>query len=412
MKRVIWLVLDSFGIGAAEDAAKFGDDGADTLGHINELYPLSIPNMASLGLQKAYEANTGSELKLKESVDPIKGSLYGAAKERSMGKDTLSGHWEMAGVPIGSGLDDMSRSDLSSVPDPVDGFYYFPDTHPAFPSEMIKEIIEKSDIDGVLGDRHASGLEIIDTLGEEHIRTLKPIFYTSADSVIQIAAHEEHFGLERLYKLCRITREVADKYNVGRVIARPFVGEHKGEFKRTKNRKDYSMRPNGKSVLEYAAEQGRDVIGIGKIYDIFGGAGITTKVLAYKLDGLMDATLNQVKSAPDGSIVYTNFVDFDMEWGHRRDVEGYARGLEYFDSRLPELLDLIGDDDLLIITADHGCDPTWSGSDHTRENVPIIGLLKSQDIGYIGIRDGFADMAASISEHLRIPKTAQGRSFL
>ena len=394
MARVIWLVMDSFGIGGAEDAASFGDEGADTLGHINDAYPLSIPNMASLGLVKAYENTMGKTLKLVKTAEPVKGCFYGAAKEHSAGKDTLSGHWEMAGVAM----------DLEMV--------YFPDTQPTFPAEMIAEIIAKSDIEGILGDRHASGLEVIATLGEEHIRTGYPIFYTSADSVLQIAAHEEHFGLERLYRLCGIAREITDSYGVGRVIARPFIGESKETFERTKNRHDYAMRPSGKSVLEIAVEQGHEVIGIGKIHDIFGGHGVSTKVPAYKLEGLMDATLEQIQCAREGSIVYTNFVDFDMEWGHRRDVEGYAKGLEYFDRRLPEVLALLREDDLLIITADHGCDPTWSGTDHTREHVPVFGMLKGRDIGDIGLREGFADMAAAISEHLRIPQTAQGVSFL
>jgi len=394
MARVIWLVMDSFGIGGAEDAASFGDEGADTLGHINDAYPLSIPNMASLGLVKAYENTMGKTLKLVKTTEPVKGCFYGAAKEHSAGKDTLSGHWEMAGVAM----------DLEMV--------YFPDAEPTFPAEMIAEIIAKSDIEGILGDRHASGLEVIATLGEEHIRTGYPIFYTSADSVLQIAAHEEHFGLERLYRLCEIAREITDSYGVGRVIARPFIGESAETFERTKNRHDYAMRPSGKSVLEIAVEQGREVIGIGKIHDIFGGHGVSTKVAAYKLEGLMDATLEQIQRAGEGSIVYTNFVDFDMEWGHRRDVEGYAKGLEYFDRRLPEVLALLREDDLLIITADHGCDPTWSGTDHTREHVPVFGMLKSRDIGDIGLREGFADMAATISEHLGIPQAAQGVSFL
>jgi len=394
MGRVIWLVMDSFGIGGAEDAASFGDEGADTLGHINDATPLSIPNMATLGLVKAYENNMGKQLTLHQTAEPIKGSFYGAAKEQSAGKDTLSGHWEMAGVAM----------DLEMV--------YFPDTQPTFPSEMIQEIIDKSDIDRILGDRHASGLEVIESLGEEHIRTGYPIFYTSADSVLQIAAHEEHFGLERLYKLCQIAREVTDSYGVGRVIARPFIGESAETFERTKNRHDYAMRPSGKSVLEIAVEQGREVIGIGKIHDIFGGHGISTKVPAYKLEGLMDATLEQIEQAGEGSIIYTNFVDFDMEWGHRRDVEGYARGLEYFDRRLPEVLKLLREDDLLILTADHGCDPTWRGTDHTREHVPVFGMLRSRDIGDIGLREGFADMAATISAHLGIPMAEQGSSFL
>ena len=395
MARVIWLVMDSFGIGGAEDAAGFGDTGADTLGHINELYPLSVPHMASLGLAKAYEYNMGKVLNLAKTATPVRGSFYGAAREQSAGKDTLSGHWEMAGVQM----------DLEMV--------YFPDTHPTFPAKMIEEIIAKSDIEGILGDRHASGLEVIETLGERHMETGKPIFYTSADSVLQIAAHEKYFGLERLYALCETARRVCDSYGVGRVIARPFVGESSETFERTKNRHDYAMRPSGKSVLEYATEQGREVIGIGKIHDIFGGHGISIKVPAYKLEGLMDATLEQMRQVDKGSIIYTNFVDFDMEWGHRRDVKGYAKGLEYFDRRLPEVLDLLKEDDLLLITADHGCDPTWRGTDHTREHVPLFGMLKSKDIGDIGLREGFADMAETIAEHLEIvhPETF-GSSFL
>ncbi len=399
MKRVIWLVLDSFGIGNAPDAEKFGDKGADTLGHINDAYPLSIPNMASLGLQKAYELNNGKSIKLAGTADPIDGSFYGAAIEHSAGKDTLSGHWEMAGVTM-----DVAMR-------------FFPDAKPAFPPEMIDEILTKFNetqadpISGILGDRHASGVAIINELGEEHIRTGMPIFYTSADSVIQIAAHEEHFGLERLYKLCKIARKVADKYAVGRVIARPFTGDEKHGFERTKNRRDYALRPSGKSVLEIAQDKRLETIGIGKIPDIFGGYGISQKVPAYKLNGLMDATIEQIKALDCDGIIMTNFVDFDMEWGHRRDVEGYASGLEYFDSRIPELLKLLKDDDLLILTADHGCDPTWRGSDHTRENVPVFGILKSKNLGNIGIRDGFGDMAATISEHLGIPQPKNGVSF-
>jgi len=382
MARVIWLVMDSFGIGGAEDAAGFGDAGADTLGHINDAYPLAIPNMASLGLVRAYENNMQRPLNPAQGAAPIPAAFYGAAREQSAGKDTLSGHWEMAGVQM----------DLEMV--------YFPETHPSFPPEMITEIIAKSDIGGILGDRHASGLEVIETLGEVHIETGYPIFYTSADSVLQIAAHEEHFGLEQLYRLCEVAREVCDHYGVGRVIARPFVGEEKKHFTRTKNRHDYAMRPSGTSVLELAVTQGREVVGVGKIHDIFGGYGISKKVPAYKLEGLMDATLAEMQRLPDGGIVMTNFVDFDMEWGHRRDVQGYAEGLEYFDRRLPEVLALLREDDMLLITADHGCDPTWTGSDHTREHVPVFGMLKGKEIGEIGVREGFADMAQSVAEHL------------
>ncbi len=401
MKRVIWLVLDSFGIGNASDAADFGDEGADTLGHIARNRPLSLPNMSALGLARAYALNNGWDVPLHNSDKPLlPGAFYGAAREASAGKDTLSGHWEMAGVTMDIAM------------------HYYPETEPTFPPELIDEIVtkfnetEEESIDGILGDRHASGVEIINTLGPEHIRTGKPIFYTSADSVIQIAAHEEHFGLERLYRLCEVAREVTNDKGVGRIIARPFVGDETRGFTRTKNRHDYALRPSGTSVLELAQQNGLPVIGIGKIPDIFGGHGITTRAPAYKLDGLMDETLRQIDALESSGIIMTNFVDFDMEWGHRRDVEGYAGGLEYFDARLPEVLERLGEEDLLILTADHGCDPTWNGTDHTRENVPIYGMLKSRRIGEIGIRDTFADMAATISDHLGIPAPENGVSFL
>ena len=394
MKRVIWLVLDSFGIGNADDADKFGDIGADTLGNIAKNYDLDIPNLTSLGLTKAYELNNNKTIKLKNKTELLKGTFYGAAKEKSEGKDTLSGHWEMAGV--------VMNVDMK----------HFDEKIPVFPKEMIEEIKEKGNIEGILGDRHAGGIEIIDELASLHVKTNKPIFYTSADSVIQIAVHEESFGLERLYALCEVVREITNKYNVGRVIARPFIGDEKNGFARTKNRKDYSLRPNGDSILEIAQKSNKEVIGIGKIYDIFGGHGITQKKLAYKLDGLMDETIKQMNELKKDGIIYTNFVDFDMEWGHRRDVKGYAKGLEYFDARLPEIIKNLKENDLLILTADHGCDPTFKGSDHTRENIPIFGMLKNSNINEIGIRDSFTDMSTTIAEHLDLPSTKLGKSFL
>jgi len=395
MARVIWLVLDSFGVGGDRRAAEFGDEGADTLGHIAQHYPLALPNLTALGLAELYQNIHGKALPLiGNQEEPLTERFYGAAIEASDAKDTLSGHWEMAGVQM-----DVAMT-------------YFPDSSPTFPVSMIEEILSRSDIDGILGDRHASGLEVIETLGEAHIATGKPIFYTSADSVLQIAAHERHFGLERLYRLCEIAREVCDAYGVGRVIARPFLGEERGHFARSKNRKDYAMRPSGTSVLELAVAQGREVVGIGKIHDIFGGDGISKKVSAYGLEGLMDVTLAQMDQLPEGGILMTNFVDFDMEWGHRRDVEGYAKGLVYFDSRLPELLERLQKGDMLLLTADHGCDPTWSGSDHTRELVPVFGMVKGREIGDIGIREGFADMAESVAEHVGLDsKEKFGRGF-
>ena len=394
MKKVIWLVMDSFGIGNASDAGKFGDVGADTLGNIAKNHELTLPNMSSLGLLKAYEQNNQKSLHVKGEKELLQGAFYGSAKELSKGKDTLSGHWEMAGT-----LMDVQMK-------------FFEETIPAFPKEITDEIIQKSGIKGILGNRHASGVEIINTLGGEHIKTLKPIFYTSADSVIQIAAHEEAFGLEKLYKLCEIVREIANSWGVGRVIARPFLGDKKRGFERTVNRHDYSIRANGKSILEIAKESDKEVVGVGKISDIFGGHGIGKKRIAYKLDGLFDATLDEVIKLQKDGIIYTNFVDFDMEYGHRRDVAGYAKGLEYFDNRLPELLEIMNDDDLLIITADHGCDPTFKGTDHTRENVPIFGMLKNSKISNIGVRDTFADMGASIVKFLDLPNTKLGKSFI
>ncbi len=394
MARVIWLVLDSFGVGGDEGAAAFGDAGADTLGHIAAQERLSLPHMTALGLGELYRHIHGAYPPIEDIRPPMAGSFYGAAREASDAKDTLSGHWEMAGVQM-----DVAMT-------------YFPDTCPTFPSEMIQEILSRSDIDGILGDRHASGLEVIETLGEAHIATGKPIFYTSADSVLQIAAHETHFGLERLYRLCEIAREVCNAYGVGRVIARPFLGEERGHFARSKNRKDYAMRPSGTSVFELAVAQGREVVGIGKIHDIFGGHGISKKVPAYGLEGLMDTTLAEMETLPDGGILMTNFVDFDMEWGHRRDTEGYAKGLAYFDGRVPELLEKLQEGDMLLLTADHGCDPTWPGSDHTRELVPVFGMNLDREIGGIGIRDGFADMAQGVAEHLELElEGAFGKGF-
>lgn len=394
MKRVIWLVLDSFGIGNASDAKEFNDLGTDTFGHIAQNYNLNIPNLCSLGLLNAYELNNKKNLKLANENKVLENAFYGAAKEKSLGKDTLSGHWEMCGT-----LMDVALK-------------FYEDKTPCFPQDLMDEIIKKANIKGTLANRHASGVEIINTFAKEHIKSGKPIFYTSADSVIQIAAHEEHYGLDKLYKLCEIVREITKPLGVGRVIARPFLGNEKDGYERTKNRKDYSIRPSGKSVLEIAIENKKEVIGIGKIYDIFGGHGISKKALAYKIDGLANETLKQMKEFKSEGIIYTNFVDFDMEYGHRRDTKGYAQALEEFDVKLKEIIENLQEDDLLILTADHGCDPTYKGTDHTRENVPVFGMIKNKKIGNIGIRESFADMGASIALHLEIPKPKLGTSFL
>ncbi|HXH02493.1 MAG TPA: phosphopentomutase, partial [Candidatus Competibacteraceae bacterium] len=320
-------------------------------------------------------------------------ALYGCAREQSYGKDTPSGHWEMAGLPV--------RFDWG----------YFPRTVPAFPAALTAALIERAGLPGVLGDCHASGTEIIERLGAEHIRTGKPIVYTSADSVLQIAAHEQHFGLERLYRVCEIARELVDHYNVGRVIARPFVGAP-GSFRRTGHRRDYTTPPPAPTLLDRLTAAGGEVRAVGKIADIFAHRGISR---LYKADGnqaLFDATLEALHDAGDRCLVFANFVDFDMLYGHRRDVTGYAAALEEFDRRLPELAARLAPGDLVVITADHGNDPTWEGSDHTREHIPVLAFGPNIPTGSIGVRESFADIGQSVAAHLGLAALAEGRSFL
>lgn len=395
-KRVIILMMDSFGIGGAEDAASFGDKGANTLGNIAaKSGGIALPNLAALGLFKAAQASTGCEVAA-EPQPAARVTLpakYGFMKEVSKGKDTSSGHWEMAGVPV-----------------TFDWGYFKPD-FPSFPPELIEKICTEAQLPGILGNKAASGTVIIDELGEEHIKTGKPICYTSADSVFQIAAHEKYFGLDHLYKVCEIAFKHLKPYNIARVIARPFEGEKKGEFKRTKNRHDYSVTPPAPTLLDVMKQAGGQVISVGKIADIFAQQGITRAVKASGLEELWDVTLQEVKNAPANSIVFTNFVDFDMTWGHRRDVEGYKKGLEYFDSRLPELQALLGEDDIVFVTADHGCDPTYKGTDHTREHVPVIMFGKQVAPGFIGGRESYADLGQTAAEYLGITPLKTGKSF-
>lgn len=395
--RVIILMMDSFGIGGAQDAARFGDEGADTLGHIAATRGhLNIPNLSYLGLLRAAQASTGKPVSTGEQDTPfiLMPSKYGLMKEVSKGKDTSSGHWEMAGVPV-----------------TFDWGYFKPD-YPSFPQELIEKICQEAGLDGILGNKAASGTEIIAELGEEHIKTGQPICYTSADSVFQIAAHEKHFGLDRLYQVCEIAFKHLKPYNIARVIARPFEGEKKGEFKRTKNRHDYSVTPPAKTLLDTMKENGGQVISVGKIADIFAGQGITKAVKASGLEELWNVTLEEVKNAPDNSIIFTNFVDFDMTWGHRRDVEGYAQGLEYFDKRLADLAPLLKENDLVFITADHGCDPTYKGTDHTRENVPVIMFGPRVKPSFIGQRQSYADLGQTAADYLGLPPLQTGKSFL
>ncbi|EFO33134.1 phosphopentomutase [Roseibium sp. TrichSKD4] len=406
MPRAILCVLDSFGIGGAADADAFGDAGSDTLGHIADHCaagkadkaglrkgPLYVPNMDRLGLGAASLSSNGKAAPGLDFAGEPEG-LWGYAAEVSNGKDTPSGHWEIAGVPV--------RFDWG----------YFPQTVPTFPDELIEGIIQKAGIAGVLGNKHASGTVIIEELGEEHLRTGLPIFYTSADSVIQIAAHEETFGLEKLYELCEVTREFADSYNIGRVIARPFAGSDKTTFERTANRRDYSVLPPEPTILDRLSEAGRTVVGVGKISDIFAHQGVAKVLKGAGNDQLFDRTLEAMEMAEDGDLVFANFIDFDSLFGHRRDVAGYAAALERFDGRLPELIAKLKEGDLLILTADHGCDPTWPGTDHTREHVPVLATGPGFSGRRIGGRKTFADIGESIADHLGIAAGAHGTSFL
>ncbi len=289
---------------------------------------------------------------------------------------------------------------------------YFTDRTDTFPRELLETLIERAELPGVIGNCHASGTTIIRELGDEHVRTGKPIVYTSADSVFQIACHEEAFGLERLYELCDIARELVDDYRIGRVIARPFVGDGPDTYVRTGNRRDLTTPPHAPTVLDKLVESGGEVISIGKIADIYAHQGITRKVKASGNAALFDATLTAMDEAVEQSIIFTNFVDFDMLYGHRRDVDGYAAALEYFDGRLPELMDRMREDDLLILCADHGCDPTWEGTDHTREHIPVLAFGAGLKAGSLGRRDTFADIGQSIAAHLGLPKLEYGTSFI
>lgn len=399
MARAIILVLDSFGIGATADAERFGDAGANTLGSIARVRaaspqgPLDLPNLARLGLFEAARESSGAYAAGAATNIEVTGT-YGYAEELSSGKDTPSGHWEIAGVPV---LFDWG---------------YFRKPTETFPPELLAALIERAGLPGVLGNCHASGTEIIKKLGVEHMRSGKPIVYTSADSVFQVACHEETFGLDRLYELCDIARELVDEYNIGRVIARPFVGDDAASFVRTGNRRDLTTPPPSATVLDKLVAAGGDVVSIGKIADIYAHQGITKKIKATGNAALFDATLAALDDAGDRTIVFTNFVDFDMLYGHRRDVEGYAAALEYFDSRLPELFAKMRDDDLLFITADHGCDPTWPGSDHTREHIPVIACGAGLEPGSIGKRKTFADIGQTLAGFFKLDPMPYGESFL
>jgi len=398
MTRAILLVLDSFGIGNAPDAADYGDAGSDTLGHIARCRadagrPLELPNLGRLGLYHAHHLSTGEWAAGVEVPATVEGA-YACAREISSGKDTPSGHWEIAGVPA------------------LFEWGYFTEQENSFPPELLEALVERADLPGVLGNCHASGVPVIQRLGEEHIRSGKPIVYTSADSVFQIAAHEAHFGLDRLYRLCEIARELLMPYNIGRVIARPFIGETPATFERTGNRRDYAIEPPTPTVLSRLHDDGGTVLGVGKIGDIYAHCGVSKMIKAHGHDALFDATLEAIDAAGERTLVMTNFVDFDTLYGHRRDPEGYASALEAFDRRLPEVMARLAPGDLLILTADHGNDPTWHGTDHTREQVPVLIAGDALRPGNYGQRETYADIGQTLAEHFGLSPMDYGRSLL
>ena len=382
MKRVILIVLDSVGAGWLPDAARYGDEGASTLRHIIETEHPALPNLAALGL--------GLIPGVPYAAHPARAGLYGRAMEVSAGMDTTTGHWEMAGLRL-------------DTP--------FPTFPGGFPAEFIAAF-ERAIGRGTLGNYASSGTVILDELGEEHLRTGKPIVYTSADSVFQIAAHEEVIPLDELYALCRTARAMlAGPLAVGRVIARPFVGTGKGQFQRTGHRRDFSLEPTGETLLDVLKAAGRDVIGVGKIEDIFCERGLTASNHAAGNPACVEATLAELEKDFNG-LLFVNLVDFDSVYGHRNDAAGYARALEYFDQRLPEITARMGDDDLLLITADHGCDPCYPGTDHTREYIPLLGWRRALPaLIDLGTRATYADIAATVAELFGLPQRFGATSF-
>jgi phosphopentomutase len=392
VSRAFLLVMDSLGVGGAPDAGRFDEEGADTLRHIVEHAAPSLPNLMRLGLGHVAQASTGQPWP--EALPPSAPSAaFGVLQEKSRGKDTPSGHWELAGVPI--------EFDWG----------YFPRTEPCFPGALIDDLMREGGLPGVLGNRHASGTVIIEELGAEHARSGKPIVYTSADSVFQIAAHEKHFGLDRLYALCESARALVDDYNIGRVIARPFIGEP-GNFERTGNRRDYATPPPAPTLLDRLEADGGQVTSIGKVADIFAHRGTGRVIKAHGNDALWEATLEVAAAPGERDLIITNFVDFDTLYGHRRDVAGYASALERFDAVLPAFEQIMRAGDIAVLSADHGCDPTWPGSDHTRENVPLLAFGPGVRAADLGVRDTFADVGQTFASHLNLSALPAGRSFL
>ncbi|OSP53879.1 phosphopentomutase [Pseudoruegeria sp. SK021] len=404
MARAFLVVLDSVGCGGAPDAAQFGDAGADTLGHIASACasgthgtggrgPLRLPALSGLGLGRVMASGVGRDAVADWPAPAHAGGFWGVAQEVSQGKDTPSGHWELAGVPV-----------------PWD-WYYFPMTVPAFPDALVARVCDLAGTEGILGNCHASGTAILADLGAEHLRSGWPICYTSADSVFQIAAHEESFGLDRLMDLCAALAPDLHAQQVGRVIARPFLGDAATGFTRTANRRDYAMAPPSATLCDWVQAAGGRVHAIGKIKDIFSGQGVDTVLKGSDAD-LLGHLAQAIAEAEAGSLTFVNLVEFDSLYGHRRDVPGYAAALERFDAALPGLLAGLRPGDLLVITADHGNDPTWHGTEHTRERVPLLGCVQGgAGPGNLGVRQ-FSDVAASIAKHLGASASGPGRSFL
>lgn len=397
MSRAFILLLDSFGLGAAPDAEDFGDAGANTFGHIaswalDNGTLMQLPNLERLGLAAAAHAASGEWAAGFAQRDGFTGA-YGAARERSTGKDTQSGHWEIAGVPV---LFDWG---------------YFPRDVPSIPAAVTDKLQELTGVAGFLGNCHASGTEIINKHGDEHVATGKVIIYTSGDSVMQIAAHEEHFGLERLYAVCEAAFELVKPYNIGRVIARPFVGEN-GNYRRTFNRHDYAVPPPSPTLLDHVKNEGGEVVGLGKISDIFAAQGISRVVKGQDNMALFDALLKVADEVGDKSLTFVNFVDFDQAFGHRRDIAGYSNALHELDERLPEFMAKLKDGDLVVITADHGCDPSWPGSDHTREHIPMIFFGPGVAPRELPISETFSDIGATLAKHLGVKPLSNGTPLL
>ena len=405
--RALLIVLDSVGIGGASDADAYGDAGADTLGHIAEACrdgagdrpglrsgPLDLPHLARLGIGLACRAATGRIPPGLEPPYPVTGA-WGAAREISSGKDTPAGHWEIAGAP-------------------ADGPWgSFPDTHPAFPPALVEALIQEAGLPGILGDRHASGTAIIDELGVQHVRTGRPICYTSADSVFQIAAHEESFGLARLYEICGVARRLCDPLRIGRVIARPFVGTQATGFVRSSaHRRDLALTPPFGSLLDRLDAAGREIVTIGKLGDIFAHRATGREITTRDNDAGIEAILTAFGALTPGGLVFANLVDFDSHFGHRRDVPGYAAALERFDRRIPEIASLLGPGDLAVVTADHGNDPTFRGNDHTREQVPVLVFGTDRTAACALPALVFADIGATLAAHLDLPAPLTGRSVL